>query len=60
MCSAAETLAFSASLRKAVWRLVDEPPLAVAQGLRNRFVAQERAARRFHMDRMAGLYRALA
>jgi glycosyltransferase involved in cell wall biosynthesis len=49
-----------AALALALQRLLDDPPLAAAQGLRNRCVAELRASRRVHMDRMAALYRKLA
>lgn len=47
------------ALAAALQRLVDHPQVAAAQGLRNRFVAEQRASRRQQMDRMAALYRAL-
>jgi glycosyltransferase involved in cell wall biosynthesis len=50
----------AAALAAALQRLADAPALAAAQGLRNRYVAELRASRRFHMDRMAALYRSLA
>jgi glycosyltransferase involved in cell wall biosynthesis len=48
------------ALAAALQRLVDSPYLAAAQGLRNRYLAELRASRQVHMDRMAALYRGLA
>lgn len=49
----------AAALARVLVRLHDEPGFAAAQGQRNRALAEQRAARRVQMDRMAVLYESL-